>query len=92
MKSKCSSTKYKVDESIDSDTATDELSGDQMMDLNLPKLKKPISQELEGTKFQVMQKIELLEKINGELKKDYVPMAVMNNLSQSFKYVEVMKN
>jgi len=38
----------------------------------------------------VIEKIESLEKINEELKKDYVPMVVMNNLNNSVKSVEVI--
>jgi len=41
------------------------------------------------TKFQVLEKVKFLEGINEELRKDYVPMTVINNLSNSVKGVEV---
>ncbi len=74
-------------EATDSEEETD-LGSERTSDLTQPK-KKDIQQELEQTKFQVLEKIKFLEGINEELRKDYVPMTVINNLSNSVKGVEV---
>ena len=55
-----------------------------------PETKKvPISENIEATKFEILQKINSLEKVNEDLKKDYVPMQIINNLNQSIKQTEV---
>ena len=57
---------------------------------NKPETKKvPISENIEATKFEILQKINSLEKVNEDLKKDYVPMQIINNLNQSIKQTEV---
>lgn len=51
--------------------------------------KMSISENIEATKFQILEKIKSLETVNEELKKDYVPMQIITNLNQSIKDTDV---
>lgn len=51
--------------------------------------KMPIAENIEATKFQILEKIKSLETVNEDLKKDYVPMQIITNLNQSIKDTDV---
>ncbi len=50
---------------------------------------KRLSEQLEKNRIQIVTKLDELNQLNQTLKKDYVPISVINNLSQSIKEVEV---
>lgn len=91
IKTKSSQTSSKFREDLrDSYEIETDSENDLTIEFKSPKSKKKIiTENLESTKHMIMQKIENLEKINANLKKDYVPMVILNNLNQSCKDVDV---
>lgn len=52
-------------------------------------IKKNLSEQLEKNRLLILNKIDQMNNINQKLKNDYVPVTVINNLTQSIKEVEV---
>ena len=52
---------------------------------------KRLSEQLEKNRILIVAKLDEMNQLNQKLKKDYVPVSVINNLSQSIKEVEVKK-
>ena len=57
----------------------------------LKNIKISMGEKIEATKSSFLDKLIILNKLNEKLKKDYVPLIVINNLNQSIKDVEVIK-
>lgn len=51
---------------------------------------KNLSEQLEKNRISILSKIDQMNNMNQKLKKDYVPVSVINNLTESVKEVEVI--